>query len=308
MVEQNKIIKKPVIVAIGELLWDLLPGEKQPGGAPSNVAFHADQLGMKGVICSCVGDDKLGRELVHVLKKSGLTTDYIQEDKTRPTGVVDVDVQDVTQPKYSIHDNVAWDNIVWNDDLKKTVEKAAAICFGTLAQRSKASRETIQKCLRYAPQAIKIYDANIRQHFYEKEWIEFSLDKADIIKVNMVEAITIGKLFGFDCSTPLKFARQAIDQFNVKLVCVTRSNRGSVFVTTDQAIDIPGISVKVVDTIGAGDAFIAALIYARLNKWPMGKTAKFANNIGALVATKSGAMPVLKEEFEAIKSKIIVKK
>jgi fructokinase len=305
MADQNPQEGKKIVVSIGELLWDLFPDSQQPGGAPANVAFHIDRLGCKGMICSRVGADSLGNELLEELKKRWLITSYIQEDPKKPTGTVKVDVSDSAEPNYTIYEDVAWDNIEWNEELIKLIQKASAVCYGTLAQRSNKSRETIWKCLEEAQAALKVYDVNLRQKFYKKKWIEFSLQRADVVKLNNVEVAVIGSLFEIDATSFIKFARKLIEVFNLQAVCITRGNRGCIAVSQDQTADIPAFPKQAVDPVGAGDAFTAGFTYALLHKWPLMKAATFANRVGALTTTKQGAMPVLQTEYAALEEEML---
>jgi fructokinase len=289
---------RPIVVGLGELLWDVFPDSRRPGGAPANVAFQAEQLGCRGVVCSRLGADDLGDELVEFLVDHGIPVDWIQRDRRYPTGTVTVDTARVNHPTYVIHENVAWDHLQLDQPLKQLMLDAAAVCFGTLAQRSADSRRTIQHALSVTqPKCLTVYDVNLRQNWYNRRWIEESFTSAGVVKLNAEEAATLAVLLETGSRDPIDFARTVQGNFHVEMVCITRGERGCLLVGRDEIIDQSGIAVEVVDAVGAGDAFTAALIAGQLRGWPLAAQAEFANRVGALVASRPGAMPALGEEF-----------
>jgi len=293
---------QPVVVGLGELLWDCFDESRRAGGAPANVAFQADQLGCAGVVCSRVGTDSDGDELIRFLEQQDVNTKSIQRDDTRPTGWVTVDTSTPGSPDYEIHKNVAWDAIEFTPEVERLAQSSAAICFGTLAQRAEISRETIHRCLSAAaPSCLKVYDVNFRQRWYRREWIEPSLQKADILKLNHKEIAALSEMFGVNGDDAPAFAEDVQGRFNIQLVCVTRAQNGCLLVEGNHIADIPGRKVDVVDAVGAGDAFTAALIFARLHDWPLQAAGEFANAVGGLVTTRAGAMPPLRNEFQELK-------
>ncbi len=288
----------PIVVGLGEVLWDCFAESRLPGGAPANVAFHACQLGCRGIVCSRVGQDPLGDELLAFLVGQGLETDWVQRDRVHPTGTVTVDTSRPDHPRFIIHENVAWDALDFDAATEMLMGRAAAVCFGTLAQRSPGSRQTIQRTIRAVrPDCLVVYDVNLRQHFYDRERLEASLRAAAIVKLNAEEVIEIDKLLGLDSPDQERFARALQERYGVDTVCITRGDRGCLLVGPDRIVDDPGTPVRVADAVGAGDAFTAALILARLRRWPLESQASFANAVGALVASRPGAMPLLREEF-----------
>jgi fructokinase len=269
-----------------------------PGGAPANVAFHSCQLGCRGIVCSRVGRDPLGDELVAFLAGQGLETGWVQRDPAHPTSTVTVDTSRPDQPRFTIHENVAWDFLDFDAAIEGLMGQAAAVCFGTLAQRSPEARETIQRAIRAVrPDCLVVYDVNLRQHFYHREWLETSLRASRIVKLNAEEVIEIDKLLGLESPDQGRFARSIQGRYGVDTVCITRGDRGCLLAGPDRIVDDPGTPVRVADAVGAGDAFTAALIFARLRAWPLQAQASFANAVGALVASRPGAMPVLVHEF-----------
>lgn len=292
---------QPVVVGLGELLWDIFPDLKRPGGAPANVAFQAEQLGCRGVVCSRVGRDRLGDELLRFLAEQGLSTASIQRDSLHPTGTVTVDARRADHPDYVIHENVAWDHIALDEDLKRLAGRAAAICFGTLAQRLPTSRATIQQALaEVSPRCLIVYDVNLRQHWYDRTRIEASLAKAHCVKLNSDEVLVLAELLQIGTPDHVSLAKAIRQRFDVDVVCITRGAEGCLMVGPDAVVDRPGVAVEVADAVGAGDAFTAAWIHARLLAWPLEAQAAFANEVGALVASRPGAMPPLRDELAAV--------
>lgn len=297
--------KPPVVVGLGEVLWDCFAKQgkvesRKPGGAPANVAFHANQLGNEGVVLSRVGTDVLGEELLQYLRENGLSTDWVQRDPSLPTGTVTVDATISNQPEYEIHENVAWDNLQFDDACKKLMSQASAVCFGTLAQRSRQSRETIYSCLAgTSPECLRVYDVNLRQHWYEREWVVRSIELASIIKLNNDEVQVLADLLELP-SAPPEFAQNVENRWGSRLICVTRGAQGCVLLHHGEQVDVPGVQVEVGDAVGAGDAFTAGLITARLSGWDLQRCAKFANRVGGMVASEHGAMPKLQTKYDAL--------
>ena len=289
---------RPLVIGLGEVLWDVFPDSRRPGGAPANVAFQASQLGCQGIVCSRVGRDPLGRELLDFLAAQSMTTEYIQQDPAHPTGTVTVDTSDPARPRFLIHENVAWDYLEFDDAWQSLARKAAAICFGTLAQRGPVSRQTIYRVLQAAaPNCLIVYDVNLRQHWYQRQWVEHSLAAARWAKLNAEEAGELARLLELGWRDEATFARSLQERYGLQAVCITRADQGAILVSGPTVVDQPGERVEVVDTVGAGDAFTAAWIAAGLWHWPPAAQVAFANRVGALVATCPGAMPILHDEF-----------
>ena len=299
---------KATVVGLGEVLWDCFGSMRRPGGAPANVAFHASQLGLRGVVCSRVGTDEAGDELIEYLDKQRLETGFIQRDPAHPTGKVTVDAKDPKDPRYTIHEDVAWDNLEFDPATESLVSSATAICFGTLAQRSEASRSMIHRCLAAAdPACLIVYDVNLRQTWYDKSQLHYSLGQAKVVKLNAEEVEVIAGLFDIPAADHEEFAAALLKKYELSLVCITRAENGCLLVARDKAFDVPGRKVKVADTVGAGDAFTAALIAARLRHCPLDVMATFANEVGMLVATRAGGMPALGKPLQQLKGKYLGK-
>jgi len=292
---------RPVVIGLGELLWDIFPDGRKPGGAPANVAFHASQLGCEGVVVSRVGKDPLGEELLGYLAQQGLSTQWIQQDPQHPTGTVTVQLNRNGQAQYTIHENVAWDYLEMVPGLEELMQRAAAVCFGTLAHRSPTTRRTIQKALAATPKdCLIVYDVNLRPPFVKRDWVEQLLVGCHIVKLTLEELHQLADLLALGRFDPVPFARMLQEHFGVEMVCLTLGRQGCQLIDADGVLSVPGVPVKVADPVGAGDAFTAALIYSRLRGWPKEKGAAFAARCGAMVAERPGAMPPLREEFAAL--------
>ena len=292
----------PEFIGLGELLWDCFPDRRLPGGAPANVAFHAQQLGLSSATVTRVGCDALGDEICEFLKSQGLSIDLVQRDPLHGTGTVTVEPTP-TGTTYTFLPDSAWDFLAPQPELIAAMPSARAVCFGTLAQRSAISRETIHSCLAaVSPDCLIVYDVNLRPPFYEHDWIERSLRCARLVKLNDDEVRVLSEMFATGADNDLDFARHLLhDQPQLELVCVTRGANGCLAVSRSEAVDVPGIAVKVVDTVGAGDSFTAALIQTRLAGWTLRRSVEFANRVGALVASRPGAMPILCVELAALR-------
>jgi fructokinase len=294
--------EKPVVVGLGELLWDEFGSSRRPGGAPANVAFHAGQCGCEGVVCSRVGRDEPGDGLIRFLAEEELDSRYIQRDPERPSGRVTVDASTPGHPQYVIHENVAWDNLEWTDALGELMARADAVCFGSLAQRSSVSRETVRQCLAATrPDCLRVFDVNLRQQWFDGPTIAASLNQAQVVKLNTSEVVEISRLLQLP-GGHAEFASALHREYAVGLTCITRGEHGCLLVSASGEVEVSGLPVEVGDAVGAGDAFTAAMIYGLLRSWPLRSVAEFANRVGAMVASREGAMPPLRHEFEVLKS------
>ena len=277
-----------IIVGIGEILWDMLPEGKQLGGAPMNFAYWIKQLGGEAIIVSAVGNDLLGEEILSRLEKINLKENFVQKKIKYPTGTVDVKIDDNGKPEYIIHENVAWDYIGWNDEIRCLAEKADAVCFGSLAQRSEKSKGTINKFFESTnSNCVKIFDINLRQHYYDKKIIESSLDKASVLKLNDDELLVVGNMFGLSgCDE--KIIRKLIDKFELDLVALTRGPKGSLLISKNEISENPGVKVNIVDTVGAGDSFSAAVVMGLLEGKTLTTINESANELAAKVCSIHG--------------------
>lgn len=284
--------RKPIVVGIGELLWDMLPSGKKAGGAPINFVYHASCLGAEGYAISAVGDDELGKEIVDELDKNHIQ--HLIEKVPYPTGTVQVELREGI-PTYTIHERVAWDHISPTSDAIDLAEKADAICFGTLAQRSRQSRETIQAISSFAPKdAYRLLDINLRQRYYDKELIEESLYLANVLKVNDEEFNVLRDLFGLN-GTEREVALWFIEKYGLRMFVLTAGSSHSTIYTREEISTLPTPEVTVADTVGAGDAFSGPLIISLLKGKSLSEAHHFAVKTAAFVCTKEGAWPVYEE-------------
>jgi len=282
------------IVGLGEILWDIFPNGKKLGGAPANFAYISSLLGERGVIASRVGEDDFGREVRQQLSSLVLETTHIQSDPTHPTGSVNVSVDSAGQASFEVTSPAAWDFLEPTPDWMQLAEKADAVCFGTLAQRSRQSRQTIQAFLSATrPGSLRVLDVNLRQSLYSAKVIARSAELSQIIKLNREELPIVLSLLGSSFVDEISAARWLLKTFQLQLVCVTRASEGSLLLAADAYDEHPGISVNVVDTVGAGDAFTAALVYHYLRGASLQTMNVAANRMGTWVASQSGAMPPL---------------
>lgn len=285
------------IVGIGEMLWDLLPGGRQLGGAPANFAYHASALGAEARIVSRMGRDTSGHELLERLKQLGLRADCIEVDPGAPTGTVSVQVAADGQPQFTIHENVAWDRIAGEANARRAVAEANAVCFGTLAQRCETSRAAIHALLALAaPESLRIFDVNLRQHFHSREVIERSLAVANVLKVNETELPLIAEMLGIagDARAQMK---ELAARYPLRVVACTRGAHGALLLAYGHWSDHPGIPTKVADTVGAGDSFTAALTIGMLSGWELDLINHRANDVAAFVASRPGGTPELPQRL-----------
>lgn len=277
------------VVGIGEILWDMLPQGKQLGGAPANFAYHVCRLGGNGWAVSAISDDPLGDEINEILSTKNLHTALAEV--SAPTGTVQVTLDAAGVPSYDITENVAWDMIPFTPALEEMAKETEAVCFGTLAQRSEISRNTIMKFISCMPaDSLKVYDINLRQNYYSEEIISRSLEVSDILKINDEELETVSALFGLE-GTQTERCRALIERFSLKLVILTKGEKGSDVVTALAEHSVVPGKIEVADTVGAGDAFTAAFVVSYLRGESLADAHKKAGEVSSYVCTKSGAMP-----------------
>jgi fructokinase len=288
-----------LVVGLGELLWDLLPGGKQLGGAPANFAVMSARLGNRGIIASRVGRDALGDEALAYLATLPADLSYLQSDNEHATGSVSITLRD-GQAEYVFHQPVAWDFLTATPEWLDLAANADAVCFGTLAQRHSVSHETIQLFLKATREnCVRVFDVNLRKPFYDAQSLGISLKHATLLKLNEPEMPIVMSLLGFaqhsgvDESSLITSASLLLDHFPLKLVCVTMGSQGSLLVTRETHHRHHGIATAVADTVGAGDAFTAALVSFYLKDAPLAVLNEAGNRWGSWVASQRGAMPAL---------------
>ena len=280
------------IACFGEMLWDVLPTGKQPGGAPLNVAVHLHNFGLDAVLISRIGHDDLGAELLAFVESKGISPRYVQRGETHLTGVVKANVSDSREVTYQIVKPVAWDYIQYSPELSRFVETTEAFVFGSLAARHAPSRETLYRLLQQAP--LKVFDVNLRPPHYSRDVVTYLLRQADIVKLNHHELAELMDWFGASPDEETALCWLA-ERFQLQAVCVTKGADGAALWVGQQLHRSPGIPVQVQDTIGSGDAFLAALLRGYLAGQPPTDYLAFACAAGSLVATSLGATPAISE-------------
>jgi fructokinase len=285
------------VFGIGEILWDLLPTGRQLGGAPANFTFHAQCLGTHASLISCIGSDFLGEQVLQAFKQKHLCSELIQIDERKSTGTVDVTFSSPGVPEYIIHEDVAWDYLRVTEQALSAISKADAICFGSLSQRNAVSSIAICSLLSAAPkEAVRVLDINLRQRFYTRELLEKSLHLANVLKLNNDELDVLAGLFHLDGVLEQRIASLA-ETYNLHTIALTRGADGSVLYHKGHwSIEAPR-KVNAVDTIGAGDAFTAALIVGLLHELDAEIAHGLAADVAAHVCSQAGGMPVLPITF-----------
>lgn len=279
------------VVGIGEILWDVFPEGKVLGGAPANFAYHATQLGLEGYAISAIGKDELGEEILEVLK--GKPLQYMLEETNYPTGTVKVTLNGNGIPEYEICENVAWDNIPLTAGMKELAKQADAVCFGSLAQRHQVSQSTIQAFVGLVDtNALKIFDINLRQSFFNKAIIVDSLHMANVLKINEEELVRVAELLDITDVGERLVCQRLMDNYDLKIVVLTRGENGSFVFSKNGSSFLDTPKVKVADTVGAGDSFTGAFVAGLLNGDDIAKAHKRAVEVSAYVCTQKGAMPV----------------
>jgi fructokinase len=282
-------IKNNQILCIGEVLWDRLPSGAKPGGAPMNVALHLNAIGQNVSIASRIGNDEPGEELKSFLKNSGMNTDLIQIDKHLPTSEVLVHLDENNNATYEICESVAWDNLELTDSLMTKARESGLFIYGSLASRNPLSRETIMSLLDY--DAVKLIDVNFRQPYDSKEVVEKLLAKTDIVKLNDDELFAFAQWYNKHKHDEKSLIKWFASEYNIKMVCVTKGDNGALLFCDGEFYEHPGFKVDAVDTVGAGDAFLAGLISSLLDRKSPAEALAFACATGAFVASKAGATP-----------------
>lgn len=281
------------IVGIGEVLWDLLPTGPQLGGAPANFVYHAAALGARASLVSRVGSDDLGTTILERFAQAGISPNTIQIDDAARTGTVGVVLSGDGVPAYVIHEDVAWDRLEVTAQALTAVRRADAVCFGSLAQRSPVSRRSIQTLIgASAPGALRVFDVNLRQQYFSRDVVEPSLRLANVMKLNEDELPVLAGMFGLTGSTRDQIESLA-GRFDLVLVALTRGAAGSLLFRAGEWSDRPAVSTPVVDTIGAGDAFAAALVWGMLSKMPLASINALADEVARYVCSCAGATPQL---------------
>ena len=287
---------KQYIVGLGEALWDCLPEGKKIGGAPGNFAFHAGQFGHDSIAISAIGNDKLGEETLAEFDKKHVN--YLMPMVDYPTGTVQVTLDEAGIPTYEIKEGVAWDNIPFTPEIEKVAKNCRAVCFGSLAQRSSVSRNTIQQFLDATPDdCLKIFDINLRQNFYNENIIRNSLKQCNILKINDEELVAIGRIFGYPGLDMENKCWLLIGKYNLDMLVLTCGVNGSYVFAPNLVSFQETPKVDVADTVGAGDSFTGTFAAAILAGKCIAEAHSLAVEASAYVCTKNGAMPTLPKEL-----------
>lgn len=298
------------IVGLGEALFDLFPDRQILGGAPLNVAVHAHQLGGavggRGVVVSRIGQDDLGSLLLDDLRGRGMSTDYVQTDPDHPTGRVYVSFNDDGSHSFEIIRNVAWDWLQFDPDMESLAAACDAVCYGSLAQRDAQSRNTIYRFLTAARRAVRLFDVNLRQDYFNRDVLNRSCELATAVKLNDQELPVVARLLNLRAAADGAdaLAGELLKRFNLRLLALTRGAKGTVLYAAETSgvrrIEQPPVSypaADAADSVGAGDACAAGLLVGMILRWPMTRTLELANHAGAYVASQPGATPAMPEDL-----------
>lgn len=290
---------KPIVLGIGEVLWDVLPEGRQLGGAPANFAVHARSLGAAASLISRVGRDPMGQEILRGLEQQGLSTALIQTDSSAPTGTVTVQLSGKGIPAYTIHENVAWDRIEATAEGVQMAVRADAVCFGSLAQRGETSRRAIHTLVsRTRSDALRVFDINLRQTFYTPAILEQSLDLGNVLKLNDDELGVVAKALGLKGGVKEQIETLA-GRFSLNLVVFTQGAAGSLLWQGGRWSQRKGPEVEIADTVGAGDSFTATLVMGLLRGMDLDEINERANAVASFVCSQHGATPPLPPALRA---------
>jgi len=294
MSDSKREMGSPRVVAVGEVLWDLLPGGAQIGGTSANFVCHARELAETVALASAVGDDDLGREILRRMASRGVETSGVAVLPEKQTGIVEVTVDGAGMPTYRIVEDVAWDHIPWNETVAGLASTADVVCWGTLAQRSTGSRSTVLRFLdQVGSETLKVFDINLRVPDPDRGMVEESLRRADVVKLNDEELPRVVELCGLVANGVPEQLAELSERFGIRVLALTRGGAGSVLWSAGQVSDHPGYPVSVVDTVGAGDAFTAELAIGLWSGLGLDVVNGRANRRAAAVCAHAGGTPPL---------------
>lgn len=275
-------------LSFGEILWDIFPNYKKPGGSPANLAYHLHLFGNKSYLLSKIGNDEHGKDLLKFISKKGLSIKYIQKDLKLPTGTVSVTVDHDNEPTYTIHQPAAWDDIELSTEINLLTESLDAFCFASLSQRNEGSKNTVETLIKKLPEnCLKVFDLNIRPPFVDKEVILKNIKESNVIKFNRDEYSTVGKWLN-----AVDTADKIIEMDSNKTVLLTLGSQGSELINSkgryrQKAFPIHGNG----DFVGVGDAFLACFTHLMLKKLDPQQLLETSNRYAAFVASQQGSMP-----------------
>ena len=292
-------MENQVIVGMGEALWDVFPEGKKFGGAPANFAYHVSQFGLESYIVSAVGDDELGQEIIDHFHKKNIR--HIVETVPYPTGTVQVELDPNGVPQYEIKENVAWDNIPFTPQLEALAHRTRAISYGSLAQRSEVTRQTINKFIDAMPKnedTLIIFDVNLRQRFYTKDVLDASMRRCNVLKINDEELVTISRMLGYPGTDLQSKCWILLGRYDLKMLILTCGINGSYVFSKGSMSYFETPNVEVADTVGAGDSFTGSFVASVLSGKPVAEAHRIAVNVSAYVCTQAGAMAVVPENLK----------
>ncbi|MFV1966370.1 MAG: carbohydrate kinase [Pirellulaceae bacterium] len=285
--------RQSTITALGEVLWDVFPDGPRFGGAPANVACHAAALGARAAMVSQVGDDELGRQVRKELAERRVETGCVGVSEAFPTGTVQVELDDSGKPRFTIAENVAWDHLVWSDQVDELAKRSDAVCFGTLGQRSNDARNVIGRFVSSTPpKTLRVLDINLRPPFHDAAVIQHSLGLANVLKLSDEELEIVAAACDV-AGTEAEMLVQLSQQYDLQMIALTRGEQGATLVRGEDHSDVEGISVDIQDTVGAGDAFTATMIRGLLAGDPLDAINRRANQVASYVCSQDGATPSL---------------
>lgn len=281
---------KPIVLSIGELLWDVLPSGKRAGGAPVNFSYHATKNGADGYAFSAVGNDDLGRELEEAIKDAGVKA--ILQHNDHPTSTVEVELNEGI-PQYIFKPDVAWDHLRCTDELSDLARKADSVCYGTLALRSDESRKAGLEALKVTrPDAMRFFDINLRGTFYSQDLIHELLNMATVFKLNDEELVLLRDMFKTPGDTDAELCQWFMDEYHLNTIVLTAgSDYSTIYLSNGETSRIRTPKIKVADTVGAGDAFSGTFAINRLLGASLVQAHRAAVNTAAFVCSQQGAWP-----------------
>ncbi len=281
---------KKTVLAFGEVLWDILPTETVLGGAVCNFIYRVNSLGDNGIIVSRLGKDELGEKAFQRVASLGLGTEYLQWDDHHPTGTVPVTFDENNSPIFVIIPNVAYDYIEMTSSLQEAVSTVDCLCFGTLSQRSAKTQQTLKQLIELAGDSLKLLDINLRKDCYNIDTITYSLEKADILKLNEDELYEIAAMFGLAGDDALRICQNVMEKWSFQCCVVTLGEKGAFALSEKgEKVYTPGYKVDLEDSVGAGDAFTAGFAYCTLRGMSLAEACELGNVLGAIVSTQKGA-------------------
>ncbi|MFC0426167.1 carbohydrate kinase family protein [Chryseobacterium scophthalmum] len=289
---------KSYTVCFGEVLWDIFPAGSRAGGAPFNVAYNLDKMGVEVRMISKIGKDKLGNELLNKIKSWDISTDYVQIDEEKPTGTVIANFDQHGEAHYDIVENVAWDYIQITPEHKKLIKNSEAFVFGSLIARNEESRNTLLALIEFSK--FRVFDVNFRPPFIDFELIKILLHKAHLVKMNKAELRTIIEFLDEEYIDEDNSIRHIQNYFDLNEIVLTKGSKGARYFVGNENYTFSAVSIEITDTVGSGDSFLAGFLSKRIKGRSPQEIMKQAVSLGAFITSKSGACPDY--SYEAFKS------